>query len=1184
MVSTIYPDELVDLISQEIAYEGGKIAIEKLYELSKKLLGNDGDDSLNEFILHSIFSNKDILLYKNGEVYIGNDLHSNFMEIQSSLSDFDARITEDKLWEILTGYNKKECSIGNSAFELLLEIAKSRKKGINTKDLANVTKQDSRSITGRIKKLGNLVTGSQIVYKGHVVKLLRLQKFSEDIPHEEKPYISLRESLSTIVDVVKKSKNGIRQTTDLKRELKFDQDTRVSRSFLTAITWLDEKGYLKKVYVVSPTNPDVKIRCVKYLRDYQQEDKNSNDLDFDSDNDEDDITTDDKIEAELEDNYDDIDNINAMQLLQQDGLMVEDSPSSSLVKHRQNFLLNRFYPIQNQTYDFVDESGVNGVSTMDTVNNITGRDYQRIFTKSSEYYIETVGKQKNKISTNSIVRVYDFEGKKKFYRLFTENNFNKLTGNKISKSAGVLKPITNQNTDLSKLNKEAFVPLNNTLRFISNNGSDQFFWNGEIKVPDNPNSVPRSRKRKTINNSSDKESTESTPGPENKRKKQETNEDVTSIENAQPEQVTEVNVTPPTTIADEKVEIKSNSGLLNIGGFSAGSLRSLKRQIAIIEVLQKMGGVCFMNEQLLESLTKHMKSITIIDKKTIRGDMDLMIESDKLCFKLDVNTGRRLIYLPETTEEQIDQYIIQEKDNKKLYDTLHNTDIYFFDQTQKNKFHRGVKSAERIRKFQNKSSSRHTEGTEPGAKPKKRVKRTKAAEKKSKKKSTESHLPTKEISAPPTTPIDDISNLKFHLGNKMGIKALIQCVVITKSIKNEIGWDKITALFPNNSLDNLKKRWTVCRVRMGYDGWKGYVDKWKRILVKAIEQEKVSIEDVETLELTKLVSLWQHHDGIERNKPIKLYKSYDQNMKHHTFIRVSRSLDTYTSLSMSSMVQREASLLKKVYSYSSSKISNTNEGKLTEGDVKSIIRSILIDETETSKDQIEVLNHFPKEDLDKVIMDMAKQKQLYLRNSKLASTNAVNDILTSRGNYEAFEEAEKYRTKLEEMLSSKHGIIVSEEVRDVSSWILFDLISRGKVFMDVVPIDRKIKPLNYSTRRFDVTALTPPLIVGALKNEMKNIWKAIEVAIPMGKPYSRLWLDGEGNIRSNIWKSLVVIIINEILYNPGITIKRLIRNCNDIVCENEISEICVWLNKKGLLYETPYSGYSLSHNWYTLLM
>ena len=36
-------------------------------------------------------------------------------------------------------------------------------------------------------------------------------------------YINIRDHLATIVEVVKRSKNGIRQIIDLKRELKFDK-------------------------------------------------------------------------------------------------------------------------------------------------------------------------------------------------------------------------------------------------------------------------------------------------------------------------------------------------------------------------------------------------------------------------------------------------------------------------------------------------------------------------------------------------------------------------------------------------------------------------------------------------------------------------------------------------------------------------------------------------------------------------------------------------------------------------------------------------------------------------------------------------------------------------------------------------------------------------------------------------
>lgn len=84
-----------------------------------------------------------------------------------------------------------------------------------------------------------------------------------------------------------------------------------------------------------------------------------------------------------------------------------------------------------------------------------------------------------------------------------------------------------------------------------------------------------------------------------------------------------------------------------------------------------------------------------------------MVESEKLGARTEPVSGRKIIFLPTVGEDAIQRYILKEKDSKKatFTDVIHDTEIYFFDQTEKNRFHRGKKSVERIRKFQNRQKN-----------------------------------------------------------------------------------------------------------------------------------------------------------------------------------------------------------------------------------------------------------------------------------------------------------------------------------------------------------------------------------------------------------------------------------------------------------------------------------------------
>lgn len=1144
------------------------------------------DDRMREFVLSCLKAHPDILFLKGGEK-IDSHNHSDIMTAQGAI---DVAITEDKLWLSLTGYTKKECSIGGLAFELLLEIAKAKDTGINTMELARKTKQDPRSITGRIKKLGNLVSGVQVIYKGHVVKLLKLRKlaFGE---MTTKPYVNIRDYLPTIVDVVKKSKNGVRQLIDLKRELKFDKDKRLSKSFIAAIAWLDEKEYLKKVLVVSPTNPAIKIRCVKYLRDYASEEKTSNDFEDDSDDNEDDVhdNSEDKGGLEEEEAFEGLDSFNATSLLQDQNLIVQESTKGE----KKEFMINRFYPMQNQTFGLVAKHGTAGLSTMETVNTITGKDYKRSFTKSSESYIDSVGKQKKDSNGFGLVRVYDFEGKKKFYRLFTESNFRTLSGTQEPPDLGSFKDLKEQKKTICELNDKNYVPLNNTLRFISRNDEDHFFWYGDLKVPVSDATKAKKRKKTDTSEESLKRKKHVRNSPGTTKDKQKSPTDKLELS---------------TGVSVSAEESNSNNSMISIDGFSASSLKSLQRQRAILEIIKRNGGVTFFRDQLFEDVTKFMRSQTLLDKKTIRGDVNLLVASKKLNVNVDPSTGKRILYLPGVTEETIRNYITDDKDNKKAYftDVIQSTDIYFFDHTEKNRFHRGVKSAERVRKFQ--KSSRKEVVADSSIQSKKRVGKsrsqikTKDASLSAQKGATTSQKNNSEsvsfgYASPTTTATETAPELGykvrknhktaqkekgstnyFNVGSKEGARALVMAIVISKSIKGQILWDFVTKLFPNNSLDNLKKQWTIRRVRMGHSGWKAQIEKWRKIMVEAVKDERATLEDAECLNLLKLIRLWMEVERNEKEKPIKLYKNHQENYKRYTLLKDASNTRVRHGLAMSSMVQRESYLLKKTYTYEN----NARETySLVEDEIRSVIRSILIGNNAMDTEEIDVLQNFSKDDVDKVILDMAKERQLsFVDSSKLQLTDIIFEFLQTKGNYEFFEKTSLYRRNFLQMLNSNKAIVVSSEVSNHAACVLIDLLESREIKMFEVLMPIKEKPMHYTTRKYEVGALTPPLLCTG--NGVLAERQIKKVPIPLGKPFSCLWIDSQGNIRNEIWNKLVAITINEILFNPGINLETLVHRYHKVVSLREMKDIVQWFINSNVIKELSFGGLFVNCNWYAV--
>ncbi|SCV02749.1 LAME_0H04874g1_1 [Lachancea meyersii CBS 8951] len=1169
-MKVLTPNELVERICEEIAYAGGSLTSGPFWDVVSEITDNL-DNRLRSFVLRCFGTYQDTSIMRHGKLLAADD----FDEQTIGSEDLTFSISEDRLFLFLTGYKKKECSVGGLAFELLLEIAKTKEQGINTMDLARKTSQDPRSITGRIKKLGNLVSGVQTIYKGHVVKHLRFHRFGvrED---SNKGYASMKDSLQSIVEVVKNSKNGVRQVIDLKREFKFDKDKRLSKAFIAAISSLDAAGYLKKVLVISPSNPAIKIRCVKFLKDYEPEERPLNESEDDSDIDEENEESpgNDDGAGEDEENYSLLNAENASQLLQSKNLLVEDDMNTELKR----FLLNRFYPLQNQTFGLVDKEGTAGLSSMQGVNMLTGNDYKRSFTKCSEYYIDTVGKEKEDSEGFGLVKVYDFEGKRKFYRLFTKPNFKLLTSAATRDEDSGFRPLKPQHRSLKELNNDNFFPLSNTLRFMHSSDGDVFFWNGELKAPANENAAPRGRKRKQAKVGELQHDEAS-----KKVKSRESALPAEGVVKSQKEPLQDLLSTAHFTESDAGVSVTDEDNgdrgraTLSIGGFSANSLKSLHRQRAILGTIKKLGGVTIFRDQFFEEVTKLMGSKTTLDKKTIKGDIELLKAVKKIGSDIDKRTGRKVIYLPNTTSKAISTYLNNEKDNKKSYfnDVIEGTDIYFFDSDQRERFLSGTKSAERIKNFDKKAKS---------GKPAQSV--TRRSEKKAEKSSTKVVSSLRDSTAERQSLVqsnmaqqaskEKADRQSYNVGTKVGLRVLVMSVVLTELVKGEIAWNLVTKLFPNNSLSNLEKQWTLRRIKMGLGGLKALKMKWRKILVNAMKEERTTMEDIESLDLPKLISLWQGAEQKLPERPTELLRNYEENFKKSTFIKDAASLVGTTSLDLSSMIQRESTLLRKCYTYELGKIKRTSG---EEENIKTIVRSALLDKNSAAVADIEALKDFDVKDVDRIILDMAKDKQLtFMASSKLQLSDGFAELLKKKGEFENLEKAATYIKQLQVVLRGKQGIVLKEELVNHAAIVYVDMLQSKTISINPVPVSSHELPMHYTTRKYGFDALMPPLIVSCRKPvDQKNV---LSSRIPLGKPCSRLWINGDGALRGEIWKQLVSLVLNEVFFNPGVSTDAVATRNARLISPREVEEVVSWCFESKLIVPTKLRGLIATSTWY----
>lgn len=1178
----MFPDEIVGKIYEEITYNKGSIQINKIWDIF-----NISHETMQKFVLQCCLANEDVMLIQTGKPVPNKNEFDLQLLLNDTEGEYSLQLQEDRLWIILTGYNKKESKVGNYAFDLLLEIAHAKEKGINTMELAKATKQDPRSITGRLKTIEYLFQSVQLIYKGHVVKKLTLTKFASqnDDNNTNTPtsdgshYVSMRQHLETIVNIVKNSKNGVRQINDLRREMKFDKQKRASKSFLAAVNWLAVRGYLRIVLVIPPNNPDVKVRCVQYQRDYV----NKNDGDFDDESSSDDNEEDTAgPEDDEEEVYEGIEKANGNSVLTDQGVITEEKNNAKSVIEKNEMLMNRFYPVQNQTYALSEKTGERGLSTIDAMKLICGKDFQRSYAKSSEYFLSIAGKRNNYTSGLKLFKIYDFEGKKKFYRTFTEENFNKCFDNEVRDDIGVFKALPKQTTSLATLDKKNYSAMNPTVRFgIDKDGKEVFFWHGED--PEELDFVKEKKvSRKTGSRDNSKRKQDNVFSEEQhtikKFKTNETNGAVNSTDLDEKEYVT----------LSEPISTKSSAtkSIISVNGFHANSLASLKRQKNVLTLLKKYGGFAFIRENFFDELSKMLGSTTTIDKKTLDNDISFLCKNNKVVLKSDKVLKKKYIYLPELDEDTVENFLTEDKDTKKddLLDVIPHNDLYFFDAEEEKKFNNESKALQRLRKFkENAAAKSATTSTKPKRKRKPREPKTKTV----KDSSTKKLIKIKTIKPDSNYNIsgnDSIPKLSFLL-KKETLPVLIKAVVITKSITKEIQWSAVSRLFPKNSLGNLKKKWATRRIRMGNSGLKLLVQKWRSILVEGIKKETVTMEDVEQLHLSTLLKLWLDHEDDGDVNSVKLYQTYEDNKNKYILAADPQQNSARMSNVLSSMIQRETFLLKETYTVTNS-FSNTNkyEKSDAENKIRSVVRSILIDKPSADANEIQALKDISQELVEKTLVEMAREKQIYLKGSRLELNATVGEFFENNENVDLFKKAAAYSVKLEGLLQSGNGVIISDEPQDISTIGLIDVIERKLVDVYEVPMEKQDYRFYYTSRKFEIDTLTPPLIL-TVKDKTKRFYANPKSEhIPLDTPYSRLWVNAQGGLRESVWKKCICFIVYTIIFRPGITIGRLLDYCNQILSFSELSTICHWLSTKGYLQELPFGGYSVSTEWPRLLL
>lgn len=1234
LVSHLYPDQIVEYIVQELAYEGLKgISFDKLWELVS--LKVKVDDFYKNIIYSWLSKNDNIELLDRNDRIVDPKPNS-YSEVKQS--GHLLRVAVEFQWVSLTGSPKVNNPIGGMAFDLLVEIAKSRHEGIDSFTLTKITGQDARSLTSRFKTLGPLVQKIPIIRNRRTLSLLILTKFYDPKKFDtiavnksnDDIMVSSEDVRSRIIGSLKSAKHGIRQLSDLRREMEMDKSDRIKRVFRSCINYLAEKGYLDKVLVVSPVAPKRKFSSLKYLKDYvPKAERNQDEDDIEEEDEEvelnEELIADELKDLETEEPPTSLSNVETLEIKSSED--ISETP-----------IFNRVFPFQNQVYEIVDETETIGSSSTEILESIFGPSYTRLFSKLIESY--TSGKLLPYIANHGIQRHYDFKGRVKFYRYLTRPNFLKFSNSPLDAKGSILPQFEPSKFSIGALNKKNYIPLNTGVDLIqTSDGSTSIFWFGHSANMDSATKAAHraaSREARTPAITGDEDTGKKKRGRPKKGevrelqpKKQKTKklEDKQSEENVTIDETNKAQHTTENSESnfEEPQVVQLDSGIvenlveephvLKVADLQGPSFKAIERLSGILTVLEKNSGVYENDFPLLDAVRAEIKMN--VDKRTFKRDIQSLIAQHKIYIH-EFFVGREnpkmysLVVNSSASEKSIRNFenIIKGKREQKptlnirRLDELQDVEIDFFDNDLEKSFNE-VPQAQAPKKQKKRKSSHATDivseiqkesvpkaktpvkkdiKTEPKKKtaseprPKRRPIRVKQETQStdwdsSAKKARRSHGTRKKRNA-------------SHL-NSSETMLLFKAVIICKTInENQINWEKIATLFDDISEEVLRKKWPRIRMMMGPEGSKSARRTWKRILLASVREGKITLPEVEELELESLVKLWQDAEmigGVEETHE-SLYANYEENFAHYNFVKNTATSNSF-SYDSNSMIQREQYLIGKSFTYvdePNSKAPEPKEVKDAKSTIRSIIIAILASGSNANIKKLPLLDSFEKQDIDNVFVEMTRKKEVLIASdSKVLLGETLTHILDDNPYDVSLQGVNNFHSVLKELFEANKGLALDPIFENSFMVPIIELLNQRQ--LDIVRVDhyRREVLIGYEARTLEREKLDCDIILSKGTEPIKDAAKSSPL-VPMGKPCSRIWVNVEGQINKPVWFKVNKAVLTSILSQPGITITDLHRKLSALLTKSELSEIIGWLKEADALSEKEFEGLWLCPQWYTV--
>ncbi|KAK6199503.1 RNA polymerase III transcription factor [Scheffersomyces amazonensis] len=1276
------PSDLVSYVLETLSFSGTNgCSLSDMWTSIASRLNSDIIDEFQKQIIWQwlFFSENDnsnnVKLYvtKNKVSLIILPNYSQFIIKEGDEKSINVMPTDDTQWRYLTGleYTRKaRVQLGDKPFELLCEIAKSGPSGILSADLCRATGQDPKSLTLRFKKLQDAgLIVRNFVYdtksRQHTSLLIhssfaKVTKSSVDTTEEES-FRNVVKARQYIVQSVKTAPNNIRSFRDLKRELNLHKNRSSSKFFGSIIESLHRNKYVERIMVKSPDDERL-IYSIKYLRDLP---KDPYDLDV------------------------------FVDVFNQDTSSDDVEQTFDLSADIQSFgkpLYNSFFPITNQIHQLAANEKSAGLISSELLRNLTGVSTYRPFSRLLENItsfntdgtnLKPLKKYPDEYVEHSVVRMYDNDGKFKYYKYYTKPHVNHTMK---AHSGKPPKQPTPSNKSLQQLNEKEFTPLEKiargdfatTMKRKSEEvdatpkkkkkaSTPKSLKNLQIdmNVDDVPIGRKRGRPKKVIDYTDsddigadevsgepdynpivlpsdnddeeddleegnvDDEDEDVVPkkGKRGSKAKSKTKsvadtEGETSIEQITTPSIEEVvveSVTPelkPITVNIEKISHKRSNRPEKL---VVSSLKSARRRSALIDIIRQLGGVTYTTAKLRRSLDDVLGSKTTTDLKTLARDISSLIATGELIAEeIEFSRGgqdvtRKILIL---TDERY-------KPTKELIDKAKSDCITDNGGTPKPLRHRVVESEVTFYNMerpspivpQSRLSSLSEKTTTTRRTRKKRVKKEAIIEEEP----SETNATPETLETPGAESMSNLVTKKYRgksrpkkktssgsgSGKEASVRArrrlkftskfdksdattLFRSIVISKTLKRgPIDFEEIADLFDGIDAKTIKQKWTVVRKSVGGLAAvsKGMED-FERIIIKGIDDELVSAEDLQNLKFTFFLDLWKDADGttIDVIDKTPLYFSVDDNLDTYNRVETGdNQLDLYELLEDNSMRQKELLLAGLTFFDIPAQ-----ELKPKENDhLRTVLKAIF----STSEESFSMtrVSQLLSEYGDDVTLQtstalMRDREMVYAKvddsTTRFVLTDKVSNALAVKLGPKFLKQAASFKNDAEEIFEASKGLILSQGISNGQMASLLSLLSSRAASM--THIDKTYVFEGYESRLIDKEKLACDIVIykGIKYTSHQELKK---VSVPTGKACSHIWIDLDGNINNQLWIKIIVSILYYIHFRPGIPRYTIQAKLQAVLGHGDFQAVMDWLLASQCIHEGLFGSYWVDDSWYTIL-